>query len=323
MEARPFVYLAATYVLTSVLITSRAAIRAVLWGIVVAGGLKATQGLLVFLSVRQMRPRPEAVLGHEEAFFFALFVFLVAALWLYDIPGRLRTTATWLVPLVIAADLANNRRAGWLVLGAGLAVLAIVGLRTLPSRRRVLSRAVTVGLVLSAVYVPLFWNHTGGLSLPARALHSMIAPDPRDASSDLYRIQEDANLKVNIGEGGMLGRGFGVPIDYPLPIADISSVDPLVEYIPHNGVLYVPMRLGLLGALAFWAVLAAGIVSGSRLARCPDRELALVGALLVCSLVGYVLIGAVDQGFFFYRIAFVVGALLGLAEAARRLAARS
>jgi O-antigen ligase len=124
---------------------------------------------------------------------------------------------------------------------------------------------------------------------------------------------------VNIQEGGLLGRGFGVAIDYPLPIADITNIDPLVAYIPHNGVLYVPMRLGLVGAIAFWALLAAGIVSGCRLARSTDRELALVGGLVVCALIGYVLAGAVDQGFFFYRIAFVVGVLLGLAEAARRL----
>ena len=91
MEARPFVYLAATYLLASMLITSRTAIRAALWGVVLASGLKAAQGF-VFFSVRNMHPRPEAILGHEEALFFGLFVFLAASLWLFDVPGRLRTT---------------------------------------------------------------------------------------------------------------------------------------------------------------------------------------------------------------------------------------
>ena len=36
---------------------------------------------------------------------------------------------------------------------------------------------------------------------------------------------------------------------------------------------------------------------------------------------GLALMGGVDQGFFFYRIAFITGTLLGLAEAARRLVA--
>jgi hypothetical protein len=68
-----------------------------------------------------------------------------------------------------------------------------------------------------------------------------------------------------------------------------------------------------------WALLGCGIVSGARLARSADRELAVVGTLLACALVAYALEGATDQGFFFYRIAFVTGGLLGLAEAARRL----
>ncbi|MDQ6795011.1 MAG: hypothetical protein M3067_09390, partial [Chloroflexota bacterium] len=319
MEARPFVYLATTYLLASMLITSRTAIRAALWGVVLASGLKAAQGLVVFFSVRNMHPRPEAILGHEEALFFGLFVFLAASLWLFDVPGRLRTTATWLLPLVIAADLANNRRSAWILLAGGLLVLAAIGLRCLPARRRFLWRTLAAVLTVSAVYFPAYWNQTGGLAQPARALHSLVAPDPRDASSNLYRSQEDANLRLNIREGGLLGRGFGVPIDYALPIADIKSIDPLISYVPHNGVLYVLMRLGLLGGIALWALLAAGIISGCRLARSADRELALVGALLVCALFGYALEGAIDQGFFFYRIAFVVGSLLGLAEAARRL----
>ena len=44
-----------------------------------------------------------------------------------------------------------------------------------------------VALVVSAVYFPAYWNKTGGLAQPARALRSMVAPDPRDALSDLYR----------------------------------------------------------------------------------------------------------------------------------------
>jgi hypothetical protein len=319
METRPFVYLGATFALAALLLTSRQAIRAVLWAVVVASGLKAVQGLLIFYSVRHMNPRPEAVLGHEEALVFALFIFLVASLWLFGVSGRLRTTATWLLPVVIAADLANNRRSAWLLLGGGLIALAAVGVSCVPARRRFLWRTLGVLIACSAIYFPAFWNDTGGLAQPARAVRSFVSPDPRDAQSDLYRIQEDANLNQNIRQGGLLGKGFGVPIDYSLTITDITSIDPLIAYVPHNGVLYVLMRMGLLGGIAMWTLLAACIISGCRLAKRADPELAVVGALVVCTFVGYTLMGAVDQGFFFYRSAFVVGALLGLAEAARRL----
>ena len=102
-------------------------------------------------------------------------------------------------------------------------------------------------------------------------------------------------------------------------IQDISTIDPLILYIPHNGVFYIFMRMGLLGAIAFWSLLGIAIITGCRLVRSRNREVALFGALLACALVGYALEGYNDQGFFMYRIAFVIGTLLGLGEAARRL----
>ena len=314
MEMRPFVYVAATYLLTSTLVTDRRALRAVLWTLVACIALKAAQGLVIFMQVRHMDPRPESVLGHEESFFFALLVFLVLAMWLWRVDGRLRATATWLLPLVALADLANDRRAAWLVLGGGLLTIVAIGLKALPERRIVLWRGLAVALVVSAVYLPAYWNKTGGIAQPARALRSMISPDPRDALSDLYRVQENANLKVNIREEDGIGNGFGVPIAYTLPITDISGIDPMIAYIPHNGVLYVLMRMGLIGGVAFWTFVAAGIITAVRTARSADREMAVVGATVAAAMVAYTLMGAVDQAFFFYRIAFVVGTLLGLVD---------
>lgn len=319
MEARPYVYLASCYVLTAVLVRTRSAIRTVLWAFVIACGLRALQGIYVFIQIMSWKPRPESVLSHEDAYIFGVYILLVAVLWLFDLRGSLRKTATWLLPLIILANLANDRRAAWLLLGGGLLTMGAIGYRALPHRRLQIRRVVMVLLAFSAVYLPLYWNKTGTLAQPAVGLRSEISPNTRDSASDLYRVQEDANLKLNIKQGGVLGKGFGVPIDYALPIVDLSKVDPEIKYVPHNGVLYILMRMGILGAIAFWSLLGTAIVAGCRLARSVDREIAAVGALVACSMVAYALEGATDQGFYFYRIAFLTGVLLGLAEAARRI----
>jgi O-antigen ligase len=223
---------------------------------------------------------------------------------------------------VIAADLANARRTAWLILAAGLVVIIVAGIVSLPERRRFLGR-VAIGLALfSAVYFPAFWNKTGGFAQPARAFHSAIAPSQRDALSNLYRVQEEANLRWNIAQVGPLGKGFGHPINYALPIEDISDIDPYIAYVPHNGVFYLFLRIGVVGSIAFWSLLGVAIVAACRLAREPDRELAVVGMLLACALPAFALLGYNDQGFFYYRVAFVMGTLLGLAEAARHLSSR-
>ncbi len=130
MESRPYVYLAAAYVLTASLIRTRSAMRNVLWAFVIATGLKAAQGVYEFFLVMSWHPRPEAVMGHEDAYTFGVYIFLVGALWLFQAPiGKLRKVATWLLPVVIAANLFNNRRAAWLLLGGGLIVLMVIGWR--------------------------------------------------------------------------------------------------------------------------------------------------------------------------------------------------
>jgi O-antigen/teichoic acid export membrane protein len=323
MEARPFVYLWAMYFITVSLVRSRKAVSALLWALVATVVVKAFQGLYVYIHDRGMYPRPQDVIGHEAAYFFVIYFVFVLALWIFRVRGPLRTIATRLLPLVFFVHLVNNRRAGWLMMVGALAVLLVVSFRSLPNRRRLLGEALVVLLAFSAVYFPLYWNKTDSIAQPAHALKSAIKPDPRDASSDLYRTQENANLLVNIKQGGLVGKGFGVKIDYPLPIVNITSLDPGLVYVPHNGVLYILMRTGLLGGIALWMVIGAGIIAGCRLARSRDRQFAVIGVVVASALVAWALEGAIDQGFTEYRIAFVTGTLLGLAEAARMLARRA
>ncbi len=322
MEARPYVYLAATYFLTAVLVTKRSSIRAMLWAFVGTTGFKALQGLYVWYHHRHDTPKPESFIGHEASYFFVVYLVLVLALWLFNQPGRLRTVATRLLPIVLACDMVNDRRAAWLMLGGAMLTFGVIAYHSLPRRRHIVGRAVVILLMFLAVYLPVFWNKTDTLAQPARAIASEVHPSARDASSDVYRVQENGNLQLNIKQAGLLGKGFGVKIDYALPIIDISSVDPLIAYIPHDDVLDVMMRMGLLGGIAMWSLIGTGIVAGCRLARSRDREFAVIGTVLACALVAYALMGAIDQGFFWYRIAFVTGGLLGLAEAARRIQRR-
>jgi O-antigen ligase len=269
-----------------------------------------------------LTPRPEAILSHEEAFFFGLFVLLTLGLWIFEMRGALRTTATCLLPLVLLANLANSRRNSWAVLALGLVVMLVIAYAVLPHRRPLLHRLGIVLAIGSAVYFPAFWNNDGTIGQPARAVHSTITPDPRDFNSDLYRQQENANLQFNIKQSHDLGLGFGVPIDYALPITNISNIDPMIAYQTHDGVLYIWMRLGILGEAAFLMMIAAAIFRAVELARVADKELAFFGTLVVCAVVAYLIQGYNDLGFSWFRIALCMGVLFGATEAALRMARR-
>ena len=316
-EARPWVYLAAAYLLARLAVRDHHEVAMLAWLLVIGTGLKGVQGTVRFFEYRDLSPRPEAILSHEESVFFVAFMVLVAALWLYGVRGRLRQVATGLLPFVLVAMVGNNRRTAWLVLIAGLVVLAAAAWRSQPHRRRALAWVVAGALAFSAVYVPLTWHSTSVIAQPTRAFRSAIAPDPRDSQSNLYRMLEDANLGLEIRASTPLGVGFGIPIQYRIPMVDLSNISSLIRYVPHNGILYVWMRLGLAGILAFWALVGAAAVSLGRLIRSRDRLVAVLAVTMLATVLGWVIQGYFDMGLFWFRLAMVVGFFLGTADSLR------
>jgi hypothetical protein len=318
-EIRPFFYLALTYLLAASLLTRTETIHAILWIMVIGSAVKAVYGLIIWYSIRNVQPRPEAVLAHEESFFFGLFAILTLGLWVFHVRGRLRVVATALLPVVLLADMANSRRAAWAILAFASIVMLVIAYVRRPDRRKVLRRLALVLLVGSAVYLPAFWNKDGALAQPARAIRSVVAPDARDEMSNQYRTVEDANLLLNIQAKHSLGKGFGLPIDYIIGMVDLHSSIRAIAYIPHNGVLYVWMRMGMLGELLLWLVIMHGVVAACRLTGHADNETALFAALVACALVSWVIMGEKDMGFTWFRIVFLMGAFLGAVEARARV----
>jgi len=319
-EVRPFVYLALTYVLTSQLVTKRAELDAVLWGLVLGTAYKGLLGTERLITLGNVFPRPEAILEHDESFFFSCYIVLTAGLWLFGKRGPLRWAAAALLPLVVTADLGNNRRAAWVILPAVLIALGLVLYVRTPARRKLIAWIMGVLLVACSAYMVVFRNSQSLAGEPAHAVWSQFQPDPRDASSNLYRVLENQNLAIDIKEAVFTGTGFGVPVAHPIPLYDASSFDPLINFIPHNNVLYVWLRMGSLGMIIFWWMIGAAVVAACRLARRPDRTLGLFGVMALTAVIAWVFQGWLDVGIVSFRIVVIVGCLLGGVAAARRLA---
>lgn len=316
-EIRPFFYLGLTYLIASTLLARGNSLRILMWIMVLGSGFKALYGLWLWHYARHMVPRPDAILAHEESFFFALVIFLTLGMWLWGLRGPLRTVATVLLPFVTLADVANTRRTAFGILGAGVIVFYAVGYASLPNRRRLLRRLVPLVIAVAALYFPAFWNKSGTVASAAEAIHSIVKPNARDLSSDTYRIQENKNLALNIKRSDNLGMGFGIPIDYAIPIVNISSIDSMIKYVPHDNVLWVWMREGFAGEVAYWMMLAAAVFKAGQLTRRSDldREGAAFAAMVIGGIVGYIVMGYEDMGFDWFRIAFAMGILLGAIEA--------
>lgn len=90
----------------------------------------------------------------------------------------------------------------------------------------------------------------------------------------------------------------------------------MINFIPHNTIFYVWLRLGTLGAIALFWMVGSAVVAACRPARHRDRDLALIGTLAPCAIIGWLLQGWYDKGIVAFRIIVIVGCLLGAIEAA-------
>lgn len=319
-ELRPWAYLAAVYVLAAQLNNTRLLVRGLLWTAVIGSGLKALEGTIRYLtSLRGLAHPAQQILAHEEAVFLGLYMLLTGALWLFRIRGHLRRVATALLPLVVLTNVANDRRTSYVILAAGVAILMAVSWARSPRQRWITGGVAVALLAVTALYLPIFWNRTGLTAAPAVAIRSAVDPNRRDAASDLYRVLENMDLGTDIHASTPFGLGFGKVIPTPFALPDLTKIDASIVYEPHNTILYLWLRLGLLGAIVFWWMIGAAAIAACRLARAQDREIALIGTFALLAVSAYLIEGWYDQGLVSLRVAILMGAVLGTVEAARRL----
>ena len=121
-------------------------------------------------------------------------------------------------------------------------------------------------LFLGSGFVAATWNAEGALGLAATSVKSVIAPDQLGAeeeSSNLYRVIESFDLWFTIRSSPITGRGFGQQFLMPLPLPDISFVE-FWQYIPHNSILYMWIKLGFFGFAVMFFMFFRGVQFGAR-----------------------------------------------------------
>jgi O-antigen ligase len=166
-------------------------------------------------------------------------------------------------------------------------------------------------MILYMGYLGAFWNASGPLAQPARAVKSVISPDPRDEKSNLYRYIETANVRLNIHANPITGLGFGSEYIFYYSMPDLSFW-PFWHYIPHNTFLWVWMKMGSFGILAFLMICGSGLVRGVQLLkRANDDRAAPALVALVSCLLMLVVYSYVDVALTNVRADLLLGFVLG------------
>jgi hypothetical protein len=201
--------------------------------------------------------------AHETAVFAAALAFYLLTQCLWS-PSPWRTAACGALALIpLSALIVTHRRAGMVALDAGMILLALTLLRTDVRRFLVI---IPLAIIVIAGLLAATWHEPGGLGQPARAFQSITSSSGRaeDISSDDYRTREAANVRANILARPVQGLGFGREYDFPSQLPDLSGFWPLFRYLPHNSILWIWVKGGI---LAFVSLLFLLFLAMSRSAQ--------------------------------------------------------
>jgi O-antigen ligase/polysaccharide polymerase Wzy-like membrane protein len=313
-ELRPQAYGLALFVIGTALIQERSQLK-VLLGILLSSeviiGIVGTYRYFVTLDRSVGGAIP--ILAHEDSYLLGLFLvtLLIGLIWLR------RSWLSWLVvlaPVVLTAIIVNHRRAGLGALGLECFTVFALAYVLEPRMRSWLTRIGVVAAVVGVVFVIVFWNQqSGSIGELIRPIKSVFDPNSRDQSSDLYRMAETSNLKLTFRSSPIFGIGFGHPYYIVYPQEGVAKFDPLWNIIPHNSILWVPMRMGLIGMVTFWGLISLAIVEAISLARAA-RDRFLRGALVMtlAIILGVLFFGYFDLGIENYRNLIVLGIALAI-----------
>ncbi|MEX2599878.1 MAG: O-antigen ligase family protein, partial [Dehalococcoidia bacterium] len=321
-EARAALYLSVAVLLAYNLVHTERHVRVLLWVLLGTIAVKSFLGMWRYLVTLDgdlslagsLSPNTNALFAHEESVFFAFFLMFLFAAFLFRAGKAQRLFALAFSFPVLLALLANERRAGIVILAAGLLVIAFAVFALEPSRRRFLVRAAMAALLIAPVYFAAFAGNDGILGQPARAVVSLFTPDQRDESSNEYRVIEYENVRLTIMESPVLGAGYGVPFTMYEPLPDISESYTFWDTVPHNTLMWVWLRLGIVGLIVFWFFVGRSIIASALSAKTTTSPyLRSIAVLAIAATVGWLLMGAVDVGLANVRLAILTGVLLGVA----------
>jgi hypothetical protein len=308
-EVRALLYLVGFYVLAANVVRTPRLVSALTAICVLAAGLFAIEGAyrkLVLIDSGQIVG--DLAYSHELAIFLGTMLLVVIAQQVVGAPVWQRVFGLLLTPITLFTLLASERRAAQIALIIAFAAFALVFLF---SYRKAFFLIAVPAAIAMAVYLPLFWNSTGMIGQPARAIRSMYQPNERDASSNLYRDLEKINVRETIRANPLLGVGFGQPFYFIVPLPDLSFW-PFWRFQPHHNILWVWLKIGAPGFIVFWVLMGSALHLAVQVARSGrDRAIKVFGFLALAALITTPVFCYVDLGLTMSRVTVFLGAVLG------------
>ncbi|MEX0721758.1 MAG: O-antigen ligase family protein [Balneolaceae bacterium] len=312
-EVRALFYLLLLYFITPQLIRTRQQMKGLIWVFIIGITFKAFQAIYRFIDLGFTTGGLATLSNHEDpVFMVTLFILLTGFMVFKSRNRQLYMLIALLFPLLLGFYF-GMRRAAYASMMVSFAVFVILLDRK--NRHNFLKVAIPcfIGLL---IYSAVFWNHQGRLGRPIQMVKTgferpTIEENYEDYHSNLYREKENYNLAKTIENNPVIGTGFGVAYDQPVELFAIRY--PLRDYIPHNEIIWVMVKMGTIGFFAFWFFFNSFVAKGIRIfSRLKDPYLKAVTLFIIIAVINQMVVSYFDLQLTYYRNMIYLGCLMGL-----------
>jgi hypothetical protein len=324
-ETRAFFYLGIMFFFVPQIIRTREQLRNLIWFCIAGIGFKAFQAAERYASLGftfgSWPHINEGLAGSDDAVCIVTLFLLLGALVVFGVSSKQRWTLLWLLPVWLLGFVAANRRSTYASFMATLFAFIIL----VPKReRQIILKILIVFLVVFGLYLAVFWNSPSRIGAIAQQFKSTVTGEGgirgeyKDRTSTLYRDYENYNLAYTFRAAPAVGIGFGK--EYDRPLLPWGSEFGLSNYIPHNQILWIFVKMGLIGGVLFWLFFNSFVFRGAMvISRLADPYLKAVCAVCVLAVIDVFVVAYVDMQLTFYRPMIYLGLLMGLVPVLERL----
>lgn len=313
-EVRALFYLCLMYLIVPQILESKKQITLLFWVIIIGITIKALQGVARFVNLGFTTGGFDVLTNHEDpVFMITLFVLLIGFL-LFQTGQKQKLWLLASLLIFFVGFYVAQRRATYGSLIVSITAILVL----LPALKRIqfLKYFIPV-LSILLIYGFTFWNNaSSSVGRPVQMLKSaFVEPDMetnfRDYSSNLYRDNENYNLAQTVVNNTVLGTGFGKRYDQPIPLINIRF--PLRDYIPHNHMYWILVKMGSVGFFAFWFFFNCFVAKGTQVfTRLNDPYLKVITLVIVIAVINQMVVSFFDLQLTYYRSMIYLGCLMGL-----------
>lgn len=315
-EVRALFYFCIVLLIVPHIINTRNQVLILVWIFIAGSFFKALQGVIRFIELGYTTGGHDVLTNHEDAVFIVTIILLLIGFMVFGYRGGQRYFILLALPIIMLGFYVAQRRAAY----ASLIVSVVLLIVLLPSFRRMIFLKYFIPIVIILLlYGAAFWNSNSTIAGPVQIIKSGFEkPDletnARDYYSNLYREYENYNLAQTVANYPIMGIGFGKRYDQPIPLVQIRF--PLRDYIPHNEIFWVIVKMGSVGFLAFWYFFNMVVTKSTRLFNVvEDPFFKALLLMITLSVINQMVVSFFDLQLTYYRNMLYLGCLIALIPA--------